>query len=71
MYLHMIPHETSLQWVYFPPFFFAVLLGLLSAVAVMMTLNRQGWIRFFANPGVVFLAFWVLLSSLFGFVLPP
>lgn len=67
----MVPHETSFQWVYFPPFFFSVVLGLIAAVLVSLTLNRKGWIRYFANPGIVFLAIWVLFASLIGLVWPP
>ena len=69
---NQIPAETSFEWVYFPPFMFAVLLGYLAAYGVTRLLNTTGLSRFFWRPELGFLAFWVLLTSLIGlFFLPP
>lgn len=70
--LARIPAEVSFEWVYFPPFFFTVLLGYLGALAIARVLNVTGWSRFFWHPGLAFVGFWVLLTSLIGLtVLPP
>jgi hypothetical protein len=67
-----IPSEISFEWVYFPPFFFTVVLGYLCAFGVTRLLNATGWSRYFWHPGLAFVAFWVLLTSLIGLVvLPP
>jgi hypothetical protein len=67
-----IPSEISFEWVYFPPFFFTVLLGYLCAYVVIWGLNATGLSRYFWHPGLTFVAFWVLLTSLVGFAfLPP
>lgn len=68
----MIPHETSFEWVYFPPFFFTVLIGFACALVTAQLLNRVGLYRLFWNPGLSFVAMWVLFTSLVGlFLLPP
>ena len=67
-----IPSEISFEWVYFPPFFFTVLLGYLGAFAIGKLLNTMRLNRFFWHPGLVFVAFWVLTTSLIGlFLIPP
>jgi hypothetical protein len=67
-----IPTEISFDWVYFPPFFFTVVLGYFCAFAVTRVLNATGLCRFFWHPGLAFVAFWVLLTSLIGLMfLPP
>jgi hypothetical protein len=67
-----IPSEVSFDWIYFPPFLFTVILGYLCAVGVTKLLNASGTSRFFWHPGLAFVAFWVLLTSLIGLVfLPP
>lgn len=67
-----IPSEISFQWIYFPPFFFTVVLGYLCAFGVTRLLNATGLSRLFWHPGLAFVAFWVLLTSIIGLVfLPP
>ena len=67
-----IPSEISFEWIYFPPFLFTVVLGYLCAFGVTRLLNATGLSRFFWHPGLAFLAFWVLLTSVIGLVfLPP
>jgi len=66
-----IPSEISFQWVYFPPFFFTVVLGFVGAVGVTKLLNAAGLSRFFWHSGLAFVAFWVLATSLLGLVIIP
>ena len=72
MLAQLIPSETSLDWVYVPPFMLAVVLGYVAAYAVTRLLNATGLSRFFWRPEIAFLAFWVMLTSLTGlFFFPP
>ena len=67
-----IPSEISFEWVYLPPFMLVVALGFLAAYGVTRLLNATGLSKYFWRPEVVFLAFWVMLSSVIGiFFLPP
>ena len=67
-----VPSEISLQWGYFPPFFFTIVLGFICAMGIAKLLNATGLSRFFWHPGLVFVAFWVLATSLVGlFLVPP
>jgi len=67
-----IPSEVSFQWIYFPPFFFTLVFGFVSALGVAWLLNRTGLSRFFWHPGLAFVACWVLMTSLIGlFVIAP
>jgi hypothetical protein len=67
-----IPSEISFDWVYFPPFFFTVVVGYFCAYGVAWLLNNTGLYRFFWHPGLVFVALWVLSTSLIGLTfLPP
>ncbi len=66
-----VQSEISFEWVYFPPFFFTVLLGFVCAQAVTKLLNATGLSRFFWHPGLAFLAIWVLLTSLIGLTFVP
>lgn len=66
------PSEISFDWIYFPPFFFTVVLGFLCALGVTSLLNVTGLSRFFWHPGLAFVAVWVLATSVIGLiVLPP
>ena len=70
--LDQIPSEVSFEWIYFPPFFFTVLLGYLCALVIGKLLNFTGLGRFFWHPGLAFAAFWVLATSVIGLTfLPP
>jgi hypothetical protein len=70
--LDRIPAEISFEWIYFPPFFFTVVLGFVCAWCVTRLLNATGLSRWFWHSGLAFLAFWVLATSLVGiFFLPP
>jgi hypothetical protein len=64
--LDRIPSEISFQWVYFPPFFFTILLGFVCALGVARLLNVTRLSRFFWHPGLTFVSFWVLATSLVG-----
>jgi hypothetical protein len=67
-----VPAETSFEWIYFPPFFITVLLGYLCAFGFTKLFNTTGLSRYFWNPGLAFVALWVLFTSLIGLVvLPP
>ena len=67
-----IPSEISFDLIYFPPFFFTVVLGFVCAWLTAKLLNLIGASRFFWHPGLAFLALWVLMSSLLGLtVIPP
>ena len=66
-----IPSEISFQWVYFPPFLFTVALGFIGALGITKLLNATGLSRFFWHPGLAFVAFWVLATSLVGLSLIP
>lgn len=69
--LERIPSEISFDWVYFPPFFLTVVLGYLCAFGLTRLLNATGLSRYFWHPGLVFVALWVLLTSLIGLLLLP
>ena len=67
-----VPSEISFDWIYFPPFMFAVVLGYLGAYGATRVLNAWRLNRYFWHPGLAFAAFWVLLTSLIGLAfLPP
>jgi hypothetical protein len=67
-----VPSEVSLDWVYFPPFFFTVVFGFVCALGVAKLLNVTRLSRFFWHPGLTFVLFWVLATSLVGlFFIPP
>jgi hypothetical protein len=64
-----IPSEISFQSVYFPPFFFTIVLGFICAMGIAKLLNATGLSQFFWHPGLAFVAFWVLATSLVGLFL--
>jgi len=67
-----IPAELPFESIYFPPFFFTVVLGFVSAWLVAKLLNLVGASKFFWHPQLAFLALWVLMSSVLGLtVIPP
>ena len=66
-----IASEISFEWVYFPPALLTVVLGYVAAVGVTRLLNATGLSRFFWHPGLAFVAFWVLLTSVLGLTLVP
>ena len=69
---NQIPSEISFEWVYFAPFFFTVLAGFVGTLIVTRLLNATRLSQFFWQPGIAFLAWWVLLTSLIGLVcIPP
>jgi hypothetical protein len=61
-----IPSEVSFEWVYFPPFFFTVVIGFVCTLGVAKLLNIAGVSRFFWHPGLAFVSLWVLVTSLIG-----
>ncbi len=64
--------EVSFGWVYVAPALITVVLGFLSAYGVTRLLNVMKLSRFFWNPGLTYVAFVVLLTSLIGLLfLPP
>ena len=67
-----IPSALSLGFVFVPPIFIDMLVGLLLAWLIARVLNRTGLSRYFWHPPLAFLGLVVLMSSLFGIlVLPP
>lgn len=67
-----IPTEVSFYSIYFPPFFFTVLVGLLCAFGIYKFLKVTGLDRWFWNSGLLFIALWLLLTSMIGLtVIPP
>jgi hypothetical protein len=66
-----IPSEVSLVWVYFPPFFFTIVIGFICTLAVAKALNASGISRFFWHPGLAFVALWALMTSLIGLTFIP
>jgi hypothetical protein len=64
-----IPSEISFHWVYFPPFFFTLVLGFVGALGIAKLLNATGLSRFFWHPGLAFIASWALATSLVGLLL--
>lgn len=64
-----IPAEISFVWVYFPPFFFTVVVGFMCAAGIAKLLNACRLSRYFWHPGLAFVAFWVLATSLVGCLL--
>lgn len=66
-----VPSEISFDWVYFPPFFFTVVVGYLCAFGIARLLNTTGLSRYFWHSGLTFVALWVLLTSLIGLVFIP
>ena len=67
-----IPAEVQLFGLYLPPFLLIFLFGLIGALAISQVLNWTGLSRFFWHPGLAFVGFWVLLTSIIGLVfLPP
>lgn len=70
--LGVIPTELSLESIYFPPFLFTVMLGFLCAFGIHKLLNMTGLNRYFWHSGLVFVAIWIMSTSLIGLtVLPP
>ena len=70
--LSPVPREISFGWVYFPPLFFAIIVGILAAWILAGVLNHTGLSRFFWRPPVAFLAFVLVFGSLFAlFVMAP
>ncbi len=68
----ILASEIAFHGVYFPPFFFTVLIGFVCALGVTKALKVTGWNEWFWHPGLVFLAFWLLLTSVIGLtVIPP
>lgn len=66
------PSEISFDWIYFPPFFFTVVLGFICALGIAKFLNVTGVSRFFWHPGLAFVALWVLATSVVGlFLIAP
>jgi hypothetical protein len=70
--LFEIPAAVSLGFVFVPPIFIDMAVGLLLAWLVARILNRTGLSRFFWHTPLAFLGLVVLMSSLVGIlVLPP
>ncbi|MEW4490618.1 DUF1656 domain-containing protein [Thalassoglobus sp. JC818] len=66
------PTEVAFNSIYFPPFFFTVMVGFLCAIGIHKLLKLTGGDRWFWNPGLLFIAIWLLMTSLIGLtVIPP
>lgn len=66
-----IPVEVSLNGVYFPPWLFAALLGLLSAWALTQLANVLGLSRWVWHPPLFFAALVLLCTLGIGSTLLP
>ena len=67
----MVPKEISFSWIFFPPMFIAVVLGLTGAILISIMARILGLSRWFWHPTLAFLALTVLLSALFGIFFVP
>lgn len=66
-----LPHEFVIGEVYLPPLLIAGFLGLLSAWATVLVLNRYRLSRFLAYPPLVFLALVVIYTVVFATLVVP
>ena len=66
-----IPAEISLDWLYFPPFLWTVLLGFVCAFVIVKLLNAAGLMQFFWYPALAFMAFGVRMTSVIGLTFVP
>lgn len=66
-----IPAEVSFGWVYFPPVFFVILLGVLGAFTITWILNRTGLSKYFWHPQLAFIAISAIVSAIIGFLVIP
>lgn len=66
-----VPTEISIGSIYFPPFFFTVIWGFICALGISKLLAMTGLNRWFWNPGLTFVALWILVTSLIGLTLLP
>ena len=66
-----IPIEFSLGGIYMPPLFVASILGVISAMIVAKLLNFYRLSRYFFYPPLVFIAFSVIFTMIYGTVLLP
>ena len=62
----LIPSEYVFAGIYFPPFFLAVVFGLLGAIAISKLFNAFRVGRFFWHPALAFAALWAITTSLIG-----
>ena len=62
----LIPSEYEFAGIYFPPFFLAIVFGLLCAIAICKLFNAVGVSRFFWHPALAFAALWAITTSLIG-----
>jgi hypothetical protein len=69
--MQLIPSEVSLWGVYFPPLFFATIIGMVAAALTALALNRFRLSRYLYYPPAVFLALTVIYTGFIGtFILP-
>ena len=66
-----VPSEFAIGGVYMPPQLIAAFLGTLAAVVTARILNHFRLSRYFFYPPLVFVAFAVIFTVLFGTVLIP
>ncbi len=69
-YSHL-PSEISLGGIYFPPLFFAVILGVLMAWIITRILNWLDLSRFIWSPPLFFLALSVICTGFVGYFIIP
>jgi hypothetical protein len=71
MSMHLIPHETYVGDVFFPPILLDAALGLLAASITARLLNRFRVSRYFYYPSLVLIALAVVYTGLLSIFLFP
>ena len=67
--LESIPAEVAFGGVYFPPLFFVIIMGVISAYGVTVVLNRTGVSKYFWHPPLAFMALILLMTALIGLII--
>jgi hypothetical protein len=66
-----MPHDLYFGDVYFPPLLAAAALGLIAASYTSRLMHKHGVMVRFANPPLVFIAFSVIYTVIFGSTIFP
>ena len=65
-----IPREFNIGGVYLPPVLIAAILGTIAAWITARLLNRYNLSKYLFYPPLVFVAFMVIYTILFGVIIP-